>query len=76
MTKVTLPELGENINEATISYFHFQANDAVQEGDDLVELTTDKAVFNLPAPCSGVIKEIFFEEGDVVKVGETIATIE
>ena len=76
MINVTLPELGENVNEATISFFHFHAGDNVQEGEDLVELTTDKAVFNLPAPCSGVLKEVFFEEGDVVKVGEIIATIE
>jgi pyruvate dehydrogenase E2 component (dihydrolipoamide acetyltransferase) len=48
----------------------------VAEKDDLVELTTDKATFNLPSPCSGTLSEIFFQEGDTVRPGEALAVIE
>jgi len=76
MTKVVLPELGESINKATISYWYFQEGEKVQEKDDLVELTTDKATFNLPSPCSGALREIFFREGETANIGEVLAIIE
>lgn len=76
MTKVILPELGEGITKATLSYWYFQAGEKVNEKDDLVELTTDKATFNLPSPCSGTLSEVFFSEGDTVNVGEVLAVIE
>ncbi|MDP2943763.1 MAG: biotin/lipoyl-containing protein [Candidatus Omnitrophota bacterium] len=76
MMKVVLPELGEGIDKAIVSYWYFQAGERVKEKDDLVELTTDKATFNLPSPCSGTLIEIFFREGNTVNVGETLAVIE
>ncbi len=75
MKKVILPELGEGIEEAVVSFWHFAEGDSVNKGDDLVELATDKATFNVPAPESGVIKNIFRGEGDKVKVGEPLAEI-
>ena len=74
--KVVLPELAEGVNEATVSYWHFEEGDDVEEGKDLVELITDKATFNVPAPVSGVLSEVFFEEGETVQVGEVLAAIE
>lgn len=76
MTKVVLPELGEGIEKAIVSYWYFKEGGRVKEKDDLVELTTDKATFNLPSPCSGTISEIMFREGDSVDVGEILAAIE
>ncbi|MBU1090461.1 MAG: biotin/lipoyl-binding protein [Candidatus Omnitrophica bacterium] len=76
MTKVVLPDLGEGIEKATLSYWYFKVGEKVNEKDDLVELATDKATFNLPSPCSGTVTEIFFQEGDTVKPGDTLATIE
>jgi len=76
MMKVVLPELGQGIEKAIVSYWYFQAGERVNEKDDLVELTTDKATFNLPSPCSGTLSEIFFREGNTVNVGETLAVIE
>ncbi len=76
MAKVILPELGSDVNEATISYWHFEEGDKIDEGADLVEIATDKATFNVPAPSSGVLTEVFFQEGDVVKVKDVIAVIE
>jgi 2-oxoglutarate dehydrogenase E2 component (dihydrolipoamide succinyltransferase) len=76
MTKVVLPELGEKIEKATVSYWFFQPGEKVNEKDDLVELTTDKATFNLPSPCSGTLSEILFHEGDTVNIGEVLGVIE
>jgi len=76
MTKVVLPELGEGIDKATVSYWYFKEGEKVNEKNDLVELTTDKATFNLPSPASGMLSEIFFHEGDAVNVGEVLAIIE
>jgi len=76
MTKVVLPELGEGIEKATVSYWYLKEGERVKERDDLVELTTDKATFNLPSPCTGIISEIMFREGDSVNVGEILAVIE
>jgi len=76
MVKIALPELGEGVTEATISYWHHEEGDIVQEGEDLVEMATDKATFNLPAPAAGRLSEVILHEGDVAKVGDILATIE
>lgn len=76
MAKVILPETEEGAREATISYWHFEEGDRVEEGEDLVEIATDKSTFNVAAPCSGILTEVFFEEGDIIEVGEVIASIE
>ena len=76
MTKIILPELGEGITKAVVSYWYFQAGQAVKKGEDLVEFTTDKATFNLPSPVSGKLTEILAPEGQNVNVGQTIGSIE
>jgi pyruvate dehydrogenase E2 component (dihydrolipoamide acetyltransferase) len=77
MFEVKLPDLGDNAgDEATVSTWHYEEGDEINEGADLVEMTTDKATFNVPSPRRGTLSEIFAEEGDVVKVGEIIAIIE
>ena len=74
--EVKLPFLAEESPQATVSFWHVDEGDAVEEGDDLVEMSTSKAVFNVPAPVSGTVGEIIAQEGDVVKVGEDLCTIE
>ena len=76
MNKLILPELGEGITEAIVSFWHFKENDKVDEGDDIVELATDKATFNVPSSSSGIIKKILHPEGDTVKVGDILAELE
>ncbi|GAB4339831.1 MAG: hypothetical protein Kow0099_15310 [Candidatus Abyssubacteria bacterium] len=77
MYKVRLPDLGEDAgDEATVSYWYFEEGDEVNEHDDLVEMTTDKATFNVPCPRSGILAEIMADEGDTVKVGEVLAVLE
>ena len=76
MTKIVLPELGEGIEKATVSYWFYKVGEKVTEKDDLVELATDKATFNLPSPCTGTLLEVFHQEGDSVNVGEVLGIIE
>jgi pyruvate dehydrogenase E2 component (dihydrolipoamide acetyltransferase) len=76
MLKVHLPELGEGIEKATVSFWYFQPGEKVNEKDDLVELTTDKATFNLPSPASGILSEILVPEGESARIGEVLALIE
>ena len=75
MTNVTLPPLAEGVDKASISYWYKQAGETIKEGEDLVELVTDKATFNMPSPVSGILKEVLVNEGDAAKVGDTIAII-
>ena len=76
MVELKLPELAEGVKEAVVSYWHFKEGDTVKEGDEVIEMATDKAAFNLPSKTSGVLKSILAKEGDTVKVGETLAVIE
>ena len=76
MTKVVLPELGTGIEKATISYWFFNPGEKVNEKDDLVELTTDKATFNLPSPATGTLTEILIPVGEPALVGGVLAIIE
>lgn len=75
MIKVHLPELGEGITKATVSYWYFQPGEKVNEKDELVELATDKATFNLPSPATGILSEVLVNEGDTINVGEVLAII-
>lgn len=76
MAEFKLPELTEGVNEAVVSFWHFKEGDTVKEGDELVEMATDKAAFNVPSKTSGVLKKIAAKEGDTVKVGDILAIIE
>jgi len=77
MYEVKLPDLGDDAgDEAVVSLWHFEEEEEVNEGDDLVEMTTDKATFNVPCPVSGILAEIVAEEDETVKVGEVLAIIE
>lgn len=75
--EVKLPELGaEAGDEATVSYWIAQEGDEVNEGDDIVEMLTDKANFNVPAPCTGKIVSLNAAENEVVKVGDVLCVID
>jgi len=73
---VVLPELGDDIKEAVVVGVCVQEGDSVNADDDVVELVTDKAVFNVPAGYSGIIKSILVEEGQEVKIGDPLLIIE
>ena len=73
----TLPSLGEDAgDEAQVSFVYVNPGDSVKEEDDLVEMVTDKATFNVPSPKAGTIKKMLVSEGDTVKVGDPICEME
>ena len=74
--EIKLPSLAEGVDGASISYWFKQPGDTVKEGEELVELVTDKAAFSMPSPVAGKIKELLVSEGDSAKVGQAIAVIE
>lgn len=76
MADVILPELAEGVNKAIVTYWHFSVGDQVKEGNDLVEMATDKASFNVPASTTGVVSKVCFGEGEEVKVGDVLAVID
>ena len=76
MIDIKLPPLAEGVDRASISYWFKQPGDTVKEGEELVELVTDKATFSMPSPLEGKIKELLVGEGDSALVGQAIAIIE
>ena len=70
--QLLVPPLGESITEATITRWLKRAGDAVNAGETLVELETDKITVEVPALKGGVLTAIAKAEGDVVKVGEVL----
>jgi len=73
---VKLPSLGEGIEKATVSCWYVSVGNAVEKDTDLVELVTDKATFNVPSPIEGILRKIFFKEGETVLIGQTLALME
>lgn len=75
--EVELPETDENNgDEATVSFWYVEEDEEVEEGEDIVEMITEKTTFNVTAPVSGRLVEILAQEGDVVKVGDIMAILE
>lgn len=76
MLEIKLPELGEGIKTAMVAYWHCSEGDRVCWDDDIAEVVTDKATFNIPAGVNGVIKEICVQIGEEADVGSAIAVLE
>jgi len=74
---VLVPEMGEQKQTETIlNFWYVEAGQDVKIGDDLAELVTDKAAFNLPASENGRVARILIKEGTTVKAGDKIAEME
>lgn len=74
--QLVMPQLGESVVEGTIAKWLVREGDAVEREQALVEVGTDKADSELPAPASGRIARILVKVGDVVKVGQALCEIE
>jgi len=71
-----LPDIGEGVAEGEIVQWLVNAGDEVAEFQPVVEVMTDKATVEIPAPAPGKIGELRAAAGDVVPVGEVIYTLE
>jgi pyruvate dehydrogenase E2 component (dihydrolipoamide acetyltransferase) len=75
-TEFKLPELGENIESGDLVRLMIKPGASIAEGQPVMELETDKAVIEVPSSIGGVVREIKVKEGQKVKVGEVIFTLE
>jgi len=73
---VLVPNIGESIKEVTIAAWRKAEGDAVTQDEPLVEVESDKATVEIPAPVSGVLRRIIAKPGDTVAVGAIVAEIE
>ena len=75
-TEFKLPELGENISQGDLVRLMISAGTKVSEGQPVMELETDKAVIEVPSSISGIVKEVRVKQGDKIKVGDVIFTLQ
>ncbi|WP_347240644.1 2-oxo acid dehydrogenase subunit E2 [Thermus sp.] len=68
--EVRLPELGDNVTQATVVGVLVKEGDRVEPGQPLLELETDKAVVEVPAEVGGVVKRVLVKVGDEVRPGQ------
>ncbi len=69
-----LPRFSEDQDAATIVKWHKKEGDAIKKGEILLEIETDKSIFELEAEKDGIIEEIRVSEGEI-KVGEVLAIL-
>lgn len=74
--EVTMPEMGESVTEGTVLEWHVSVGDWVDEGDTLVEVSTDKVDAEVPAPASGTVTRLAVEPDEDVAVGALLAEME
>ena len=72
MRNFVIPELGENINSATVVKVLVKAGDVVEADQPLLELETDKATIEVPADAAGTVAEIKVNEGEQVSIGQLV----
>lgn len=70
------PDVGEGIAEAEIVRWLVKEGDSVKEDQDLLEVETDKAVLTLNSPYTGKIKKLHGQEGEIIKVGDVLTTVD
>src|SRR5437588_2498718 len=75
-TDVVMPQMGESIFEGTITKWLKKPGDKVQRDEPLFEISTDKVDAEIPAPASGVLKEVKVSEGATVQVNTVVGVID
>ena len=74
--EVKLPTLGEDAgDEARVAFWYVDVGEEVDEGDDLVQMLTDKATFDIPSPAAGKLIGQSAEEDQTVKVGQVLCRL-
>src|SRR6201999_4548768 len=74
--QITMPEMGESVTEGIVLEWHVAVGDFVNEGDTIVEVSTDKVDAEVPAPASGTITALLVEVDDEGPVGSPMAEME
>ena len=74
--EVKLPELGENISSGDLLKVLVKVGEKINKDQALLELETDKAAIEVPSPTSGVVRQIHVKEGQKLKVGQVIISLD
>jgi 2-oxoglutarate dehydrogenase E1 component len=74
--QLVMPEMGESVTEGTVLEWHVSEGDSVEEGDTMVEVSTDKVDAEVPAPASGTVTKILVQPDDEIEVGKPMAEID
>ncbi|MEM9646296.1 MAG: biotin/lipoyl-containing protein, partial [Planctomycetota bacterium] len=75
MTEVKLPELGDGIESGDVLEIFVSVGDVIAEGDDIVEMETDKATVPVPASVGGKVTKVSVSEGDTVPIGGVLLEV-
>lgn len=76
MIEVTLENLPGGAGGATVQAWHFEEGDAVMKGDEIAELSMEEGTVTITAPVSGILAEVYYDEGEAVTLGEVLCLIE
>jgi pyruvate/2-oxoglutarate dehydrogenase complex dihydrolipoamide acyltransferase (E2) component len=76
MQEFKVPELGENVEQGDVTRVLVKVGDTIKKDQSVVELETDKATIEVPSSVAGVVKDIKVKQGDKVKVGAVIFTVD
>jgi pyruvate/2-oxoglutarate dehydrogenase complex dihydrolipoamide acyltransferase (E2) component len=71
--QITMPEMGESVTEGTVLEWHVAEGESVEEGDTVVEISTDKVDAEVPAPVSGTLTKQSVAVDETVNVGAVLA---
>src|SRR3954451_8745632 len=74
--QLVMPEMGESVTEGTVLEWHVSEGDSVEEGQTMVEVSTDKVDAEVPAPASGTVAKIMVDVDEEVGVGKPLAEID
>lgn len=75
MTPVEMPKANENLTEATLETWMVKVGQSVEEKQSICTIITDKATFEMPAPCAGTIRKIYGAERSLLPVGYIMCAI-
>ena len=75
-TDIKMPQLGESVTEGTVGRWLKQPGERVEKYEALLEVTTDKVDTEVPAPVSGIVREIVVPAGTTVRVGTLLAVLD
>lgn len=74
--ELKVPQIGESITEVQIASWHKKVGEFVKQDEAVVEIESDKATVELPAPVSGILTQILIKEGEPSKVGAIVGMME
>ena len=73
--EVRLPRLGEGADSGTVASIFVKVGDRVNKDQPILELESEKAVASIPSPAAGTIMAMHVKDGDLIKVGQLIFTL-